>query len=120
MKPFVITAPEQDDFSEAKPVGKPIGDLIPYVKFAFADVNEAEGIATGIWQCSKGEFMREVAQAEFSYFIEGKGYFTPEGEEPLAFKAGESIYFSANTKGIWTIDEPVIKAYIIFSQKNAI
>ncbi|WP_010322114.1 cupin domain-containing protein [Marinobacterium stanieri] len=115
MKPFVIPAAKHADFTEGKPLGKPVGDRVPEARFAFANVQESEGIATGIWQCTEGKFIREVAQAEFSYFIEGKGYFTPEGEEPLAFKAGESIYFSANTQGVWTIEEPVTKSYIIFS-----
>lgn len=52
-------------------------------------------------------------QAEFSYIIEGKGSFTPEGGETLHFKAGDSLYFAAHTQGEWEIIEKVRKTYFI-------
>lgn len=33
-------------------------------------------------------------QAEYSYFIEGKGVFTPDDGDPIEFQAGDAIYFA--------------------------
>ncbi|MCW2269749.1 Cupin domain protein [compost metagenome] len=69
--------------------------------------------ATGIWECSPGSFRRQVAQAEYSYIVSGAGTFTPDNGEPVAFAAGDALYFPANTHGTWTLQESVRKTYVI-------
>ncbi|MFK0270460.1 cupin domain-containing protein [Pseudomonas asiatica] len=69
----------------------------------------------GIWQCSPGQFKRQVMQAEYSYIVSGEGSFTPQGGEPINFTAGDVLYFSANTHGTWDIRSTVRKTYIILS-----
>lgn len=69
----------------------------------------------GIWECSPGEFRRQVLQAEYSYIISGEGSFTPEGGARIHFTAGDVLYFSANTHGTWEIRSTVRKNYFILT-----
>lgn len=70
--------------------------------------------STGFWECMPGRFRRQVPQAEYSYFIAGRGSFTPDGGERIEFRAGDAIYFAADSEGEWDIVETVRKAYVIF------
>jgi uncharacterized cupin superfamily protein len=69
----------------------------------------------GIWECSPGNFRRQMIQAEYSYIIHGEGSFTPDGGKTVEFHAGDSLYFSENTQGEWDIRETVRKAYLIMA-----
>ncbi|EKT4465544.1 cupin domain-containing protein [Pseudomonas putida] len=68
---------------------------------------------SGVWECTPGTFRRQVAQAEYSYIVAGEGSFTPEHGQPIAFKAGDALYFEANTQGTWDIRTTVRKTYLI-------
>ena len=74
---------------------------------------ESQNVSTGIWECTPGRLRRQIMQAEYSYFIEGKGVFAPDVGEPIAFQAGDAIYFAPSTHGIWEITEIVRKTYLI-------
>ncbi|WP_370599476.1 cupin domain-containing protein [Pseudomonas nitroreducens] len=100
-------------FSEPAPAGIPIGEPIPMASTAAHQELASQNASSGFWECSPGRLRRAIMQAEYSYFIEGRGVFTPDGGEPIAFKAGDSIYFAANTQGEWEIIEKVRKAYLI-------
>ncbi|MOA14347.1 Cupin domain protein [compost metagenome] len=68
----------------------------------------------GIWECSPGQFRRQVMEAEYSYIISGEGSFTPDGGESIEFRAGDALYFPANTEGTWDIRQALRKTYLIF------
>lgn len=67
----------------------------------------------GIWECTPGKLQRHIAEAEFSYIIEGEGSFTTDKGEKIEFGPGDSLYFAPNTKGEWEIKTTVRKAYFI-------
>ena len=48
------------------------------------------------------------------HFLGGSGSFTPDGEETLTFKAGDSFFFEANTEGTWVVETEMRKLYVIF------
>ncbi|MBK4725369.1 cupin domain-containing protein [Pantoea agglomerans] len=73
-----------------------------------------EDIDTGIFQCGSGSYRRSVKQAEIMHFLGGSGSFTPDGEETLTFKAGDSFFFEANTEGTWVVETEMRKLYVIF------
>lgn len=77
-----------------------------------AEHENSQGIF-GIWECSPGQFQRQVKQAEFSYIITGEGRFIPISGEPITFKTGDSLYFEPHTQGTWEITKTVRKAYFI-------
>jgi uncharacterized cupin superfamily protein len=113
MSPILIRVENENAFSAPAPVGAPTSEQIAEVRVA-ANQETPAGNA-GIWECSPGRFRRQVAQAEYSYFISGEGSFTPDGGAPVVFRPGDSIYFAANTHGEWEIRETVRKAYLILT-----
>jgi len=72
-----------------------------------------EGIDTGIFECSAGTYRRSVKQAEVMHFLAGSGRFTPDGEETIHFTAGDTLFFEANTEGLWEVDAAMRKVYVI-------
>ncbi|MBR2691929.1 MAG: cupin domain-containing protein [Aquamicrobium sp.] len=109
MSPTLIRA---DAFGAPVAVSRPTSE--PAALFRTAADQEIPVGSTGFWECTPGRFRRQVPQAEYSYFISGQGSFTPDGGEPIPFRAGDAIYFAANTEGEWNIIETVRKTYLIF------
>jgi uncharacterized cupin superfamily protein len=72
----------------------------------------------GVWESSPGRWQRTVMQEEFAHFIEGSARFLPEEGEPIDIKAGDTIWFPPNTRGVWEISEKVRKVYIILYKRN--
>lgn len=113
MTPTLIRIENENSFSAPSAVGVPTSNQVAMVRTAAHQ--EIPVGSTGIWECSAGRFRRGIAQAEYSYFITGEGSFTVDGGDPLEFRAGDAIYFAANTQGEWEIRQSVRKAYVIFS-----
>lgn len=112
---LILTRIESEsDFSSPAAVGAPTGKEVAHTRTAGR--KQIPSGATGVWECTPGSFRRQVAQAEYSYFISGQGSFTADGGEKIEFRAGDSIYFPANTQGEWEIFQTVRKAYVIFAE----
>jgi uncharacterized cupin superfamily protein len=112
MSPVLMRIDDESAFSAYTPVGTPTSTTVAQVRTA-ETVQIPEG-SSGIWECTPGCFRRGVVQAEFSYFIEGSGCFRGDDGTTVEFRAGDTIYFAANTKGEWDIRQTVRKAYVIF------
>ena len=78
------------------------------VPLAGAGANEC-----GLWECTPGRFARQVEGAEVMHLLAGAGNFTPIGGEPLAFRAGDTLFFPAHTTGVWDIRETVRKVFVV-------
>ncbi|WP_213303218.1 cupin domain-containing protein [Paraburkholderia sacchari] len=74
----------------------------------------SEAIDTGVLECSPGTYRRSVKQAEVMHFIAGGGTFTPDGEDTIHFRSGDTLFFEANTEGLWHVTETMRKIYVIF------
>jgi uncharacterized cupin superfamily protein len=72
----------------------------------------------GVWECSPGRWQRTIMQEEFAHFIEGSARFLPDDGEPIDIRAGDTIWFPPNTRGVWEISENVRKVYIILYSRN--
>lgn len=70
---------------------------------------------TGLWECSPGRFRRQVASGEVMHILVGAGRFTPEAEgaAPVEFRAGDTLFFPPDTRGVWEIRETVRKLYVM-------
>ena len=112
MSPTLIRAENEAAFGSPVAVKLPTGDPLALVRVA-AD-QQIPVSSTGFWECTPGRFRRQVPEAEYSHFISGRGSFTPDGQAKIEFRAGDSIYFPANSQGEWEILETVRKAYVIF------
>ncbi|CAG9267693.1 hypothetical protein PUN4_550011 [Paraburkholderia unamae] len=67
----------------------------------------------GIWEATPGKWHRTITSCEFSYFIEGHCFFTPEGGESIELRGGDSVWFPKNSIGVWDIVEPTKKAFVV-------
>ncbi|NBB04704.1 MULTISPECIES: cupin domain-containing protein [Pseudomonas] len=113
MTPIVKRLAADTVFSVSTPVAHPLGDAISQTRLALDEVVEDPRFSLGIWTCTPGVWRRQVLQAEYSYFISGKGVFTPDEGEAIHFQAGDAVYFAPNTMGVWEIEETVTKHYFI-------
>lgn len=113
MSPLLLRLNDESSFSEAPPVGAPIGQPVAMSRSAGRRVLADRNATTGFWECSPGRFRRQVAEAEYSYVISGEGSFTPDDGETIEFRAGDVLYFTANTQGTWEIRQTLRKTYLI-------
>jgi hypothetical protein len=113
MTPVLVHVEDDDAFTAPSAVGLPTSAQVAMTRTAGHTETPAGG--AGIWECTPGRFRRQVAQAEYSYFIEGEGTFTPDDGKTIEFHAGDAIIFAANTQGEWNIRKTVRKAYLILS-----
>ena len=113
MSPILIRVENEGAFSAPAAVGALTSEQIALARTASNTATPAG--SAGIWECTPGRFRRQVPQAEYSYFIVGEGSFTPDGGEAVEFRAGDAIYFAADTQGEWNIRKTVRKAYLILT-----
>ncbi|MEN8336426.1 cupin domain-containing protein [Acinetobacter baumannii] len=99
-------------FTSFTPVAEPIGEPLSMTRTALE--TETEDALLGVWECTPGKWRRQVLQAEYSYFLSGQGRFLHDNGEITVFKAGDGIFFPANSTGIWEIEHTVRKSYVIF------
>jgi uncharacterized cupin superfamily protein len=101
------------------PVPVPLGEPVSQVR---THSYSAEGNArtrSGVWECTPGRWRRQVTQAEFCYFLEGEGTFTPDEGRPLEVRPGDAIYFPSNSTGVWEIRQTSRKVFIVFDEGRA-
>ena len=97
--------------TEHTPVAVPLSE--PVAINSTHDVEHADGVAAGIWECTPGRWRRQIAQQEFCHFIAGRCTVTPDGGEPLQIEAGDALMLPANCTGIWDVTETVRKTFVL-------
>lgn len=113
MKPIVIFNNKDHLFSEWSSVVAPIGIPVAQTRTGQSHVLGDHGVSMGLWECSRGVWRRQVLAREYSYIVAGHCFFTPDGQEPIELRAGDSVFFPANCSGIWDIREDLLKSYLI-------
>jgi len=85
----------------------------PAFKTWAQDVARGELIHTGIWEATPGE-MRSIKGEtfEFCHILSGIVELTPEGGEPVIYKAGDSFVMKPGYVGTWKTIETVRKIYV--------
>jgi uncharacterized cupin superfamily protein len=73
--------------------------------------------ACGIWECTPGRFMRQLAEAEVMHIVAGRGRFTPTQGEPIEFRAGDTLFFPSHTAGEWEIEETLRKVFVVMATR---
>jgi len=73
---------------------------------------------SGVWECTPGKFNRQLPNAELMHILSGECTFTPEGGETCEIRAGDSLFFPANTRGVWEIKQTLRKVFVVFAQKE--
>jgi hypothetical protein len=71
-------------------------------------------IRTGVWQSTPGVNKSIKGETfEFCYLLEGLIELTPEGGEPVTYKAGDSFIMKPGYRGLWRTIETVKKIYVV-------
>jgi uncharacterized cupin superfamily protein len=73
--------------------------------------------ACGIWECTPGRFMRQLAEAEVMHIVAGRGRFTPTHGETIEFRAGDTLFFPAHTTGEWEIEQTLHKVFVVMAAR---
>jgi len=108
-----------DELDQLGPVKKPISTPASQL-IGRKYIDEADGIdCMGIWECSPGRWERTIMQEEFAHFITGSATFIPPDGAPIEIKAGDTVWFPANTRGVWEIKEDVRKVYVVIDRPGA-
>ena len=68
----------------------------------------------GVWECTPGHYRRQIRSPELMHILSGEATFTPDGGEPVQLRAGEVVFFPAETLGAWHIRSTVRKIYLMF------
>jgi uncharacterized cupin superfamily protein len=89
----------------------------PPCRFSGIDVALAGDYACGIWRCTPGRFMRQLAQPEVMHIVAGRGSFTPAHGERVEFRAGNTLFFAAHSTGEWQIEETLRKVFVVMAAR---
>jgi uncharacterized cupin superfamily protein len=94
-------------------VGTPLSEPACTLRGKKIELDGTENLSTGIWECSPGQFRREVKRGEVMHILSGKCTFTPDGGEVMHIDAGDTLFMSPMTQGVWDIQETVRKVYTL-------
>ena len=107
-----IPTAELDDWG---PVPEPISEQISQLKGLIINENP-DGSEAGVWECTPGKWVRKVMDAEISNFVKGHALFHPENGDTIEIKAGDSVYFDNDSRGIWEVLETTRKVYLTYKR----
>ncbi len=86
----------------------------PAFKTWAQDIARGEMIRTGVWEATPGETRSIKGETfEFCHILSGIVELTPEGGEPVVYKAGDSFVMKPGFVGVWKTIETVRKVYVI-------
>jgi len=96
------------------PVGLPQGQPVSHLRGREIAASPDKKVESGVWECSPGVWRRQVKKAEFCHFVAGRCAFIHDDGTRIDIEAGDSIFFPANSNGIWDVKDTVRKVYIVF------
>jgi uncharacterized cupin superfamily protein len=102
-----------DQLEDWGAVAKPIGEVISKLRGMTATDPKAGEPDVGIWECTPGKWHRQITKAEFTHFLSGRCTFIAENGQRIEIKGGDTLYFPANSMGVWEVHETVRKVYIL-------
>jgi uncharacterized cupin superfamily protein len=86
----------------------------PAFKTWAQDAARGEMIRTGVWEATPGETRSIKGETfEFCHILSGIVELTPEGGEPVVYRAGDSFVMKPGFIGVWKTIETVRKIYVI-------
>ncbi len=71
-------------------------------------------VLSGVWEATPGETRSVKGEVfEFCHILSGLVEITPEGGEPVIYKAGDSFVMKPGFAGVWKTIETVRKFYVV-------
>lgn len=101
------------DLTDDGPVGRPLTEPACRTSSLRVALEGAGDCRAGLWECTVGSYERQVPEAEVMQILAGSSIFTPVNGEPIRIRAGDTLFFPANTFGTWEIIEPMRKVFTI-------
>jgi uncharacterized protein len=98
---------------EARAVAEPLSDPACVTRTLPVEMKGLFKSRTGIWEVTAGRFRRELANAEVMHILSGACTFTTDDGETREIHAGDTLFFPANTNGVWDIHAPLRKVYAV-------
>jgi uncharacterized cupin superfamily protein len=104
------------------PVGEPItADLEgwrvvegnPTMKTWVQHTSSDGSMICGTWEATPGSYHATYTSYEFVHLIKGRITITPDGGDPKQVGPGDAFVVEAGFKGVWKIDEKVLKHFAI-------
>jgi len=108
-------AAQLDSLEIDGPVARPLSTPTCITKSLAVDLEGAGANRSGIWEVSVGRFERQLANAEVMHILSGECTFTPVEGEALAIRAGDTLFFPADTNGVWDVKAPIRKVYVVMA-----
>lgn len=108
-------AARRSDLADTGAVGRPLSQPACTTKTLPMEA-ALPGTDMGVWETTPGSYERQVANAELMHILTGRCTFTPEGGEPLAIEAGDTVFFPAHTRGRWDMLETLRKVFVVFPE----
>ena len=85
----------------------------PQFKTWAQDTAHGELVHTGVWEATPGVTHSIKGQTfEFCHILSGVVELTPEGGQPVVYKAGDSFVMKPGFVGVWKTIETVRKIYV--------
>ncbi|KKB63685.1 cupin [Robbsia andropogonis] len=101
--------------TEDGPVARPLSAPAAVAKSHEVPLEGQGENRTGIWEVSIGRFERQLANSEVMHILSGECTFTPTGGETLEIRSGDTLFFPANTEGVWNVTSPIRKVYVVMA-----
>ncbi len=71
-------------------------------------------VLSGVWEATPGETKSIKGQVfEFCHILSGTVEITPDGGDPVIYKAGDSFVMKPGFVGVWKTIETVRKIYVV-------
>lgn len=64
-----------------------------------------------LWSCEVSTFPWAYEERETCLLLEGEVMVTPEGGDPVEFRAGDLVVFEEGLRCVWEVRQPVRKHY---------
>jgi uncharacterized protein len=101
---------------ESTPVPARLIAGAPHYKTWAQDAAKSERVHTGVWEATPGETRSIKGETfEFCHIISGTVEITPDGGDPLTFRAGGSFVMKPGFTGVWKTVETVRKICVTVS-----
>ncbi|CBS89115.1 cupin domain-containing protein [Azospirillum lipoferum] len=88
----------------------------PAFKTWAQDAAKDDKVLTGVWEATPGETRSIKGETfEFCHILAGVIEITPDGGEPVVYRAGDSFVMKPGFTGVWKTIETVRKIYLTVS-----
>lgn len=91
-----------------------VGDIISGdPKFTTWKLDDKDGLKCGLWECTPGKFTLGYEVWEYIRILEGFAILTPQDEDPIELRAGDSYILRVGLRCTWNVKETILKEFVI-------